>query len=150
MNKIRATLASQYPSILLGQLAWQAAVEGRTLKISARKVRYATEMQDGPSAGERAPSGEESMTDSLNLLGLRRVLPLPVSTGQRLPPSTRPLGTCLFTELELEIRKRTCSMALFTSGSPGVTDGSTTNSTCQEKNPEGTHLFIYASSLLFV
>lgn len=39
--------------------------------------------------------------------------------------------TCLHRVLELDIRKRTCSTALLTSGSVGCTEGSTTNSTCR-------------------
>lgn len=39
-------------------------------------------------------------------------------------------ATCLFAVLELEIRKRTCSMALLTRGSFWSMEGCTTRSTC--------------------
>lgn len=42
--------------------------------------------------------------------------------------------TCLFAVLELEMRNRTCSMALFTRGSLGLTEGCTTNSTCSRQH----------------
>lgn len=41
-------------------------------------------------------------------------------------------ATCLFAVLELEILKRTCSMALLTRGSFWSMDGCTTRSTCRE------------------
>lgn len=50
------------------------------------------------------------------------------------PSTSRGLwaDTCLFAVLELEMRKRTCSMALLTSGSFWSMDGCTTRSTCRE------------------
>lgn len=47
----------------------------------------------------------------------------------RTPPRAVP---CLLAVLELEIRKRTCSMALLTRGSFWSMDGCTTRSTCRD------------------